>query len=281
MLARAHGDTLNFRADRAVAPLLVLLLEIVRRSDDVRPGPRLVSRVPRASSVPALELPQLLADEAELSGNSALETLTEDAAMKLAPLRGLTSSSCWISRASFEKLRDDRHEKPDHRLARQRRWRRVMWIEGVMPYLRRPSRSRTGSTYRKRVAVANPDKRRSRGRRGRWSNRTLVSRAARQSAAIPRQGVYVVGRTRHLFIGRGVQQRDAGFPLWHRSGRRATASRANLSGGVRRTTLTHCGLIVAAPRFTLNRPSGATRARAVYGPRIRFDGSQPLRDSSI
>jgi len=51
--------------------------------------------------------------------------------------------------------------------------------------------------------------------------------------------------------------------------------RSNVSGGARRTTLTHSGLIVVAPRFLLTRPSGA-RDPALFSPDIRLEDSEPL-----
>lgn len=46
--------------------------------------------------------------------------------------------------------------------------------------------------------------------------------------------------------------------------------RASVSGGARRTTLTHSGLIVVAPRFILTRPSGAHEP-GMFTPDIDFD----------
>jgi hypothetical protein len=51
--------------------------------------------------------------------------------------------------------------------------------------------------------------------------------------------------------------------------------RTEQSGGARRTTLTHCGLIVVTPRFVLTRPSGAREPR-LLSPDIDFDESRPL-----
>jgi hypothetical protein len=53
--------------------------------------------------------------------------------------------------------------------------------------------------------------------------------------------------------------------------------RANSSGGTRRTTLTHTGLVVVAPRFVLTRPSGAKQP-ALLAPDIPCSERQSLVD---
>ena len=51
--------------------------------------------------------------------------------------------------------------------------------------------------------------------------------------------------------------------------------RTKQSGGARRTTLTHTGLMVVAPRFVLARPSGA-RDPVLLMPDIPLDDSLPM-----
>ena len=97
----------------------------------------------------------------------------------------------------------------------------VMWIEGVMPYI-----ATQAVSHRIHVSQAcrgrESGEGRSRGRRGRWRNRHLVSRAARaiRCDSTARSLSSSVPAPIHR---RGVQQCDAGFPLCRVGGHRAAA----------------------------------------------------------
>jgi len=147
-----------------------------------------------------------------------------------------------------------------------------VWIEGVMPYIAsRPFR--TGSMYRKRVVVADPAKREVPG--------TVVSGrietwfpAADDKLTRFKGEVYVAtgtGTYSSAVVFCNVIQ-DFGFGLVAGPG---GSVRANVSGGARRTTLTHTGLIVVAPRFVVDRPSGAQQPR-LFTPDVDLEDSKPL-----
>ena len=233
------------------------------------------SRAPRAS-LAALELPQLLADEASFERQFWLETLTEDTvAMKLGSFAWPDKQQLLdFTRASFEKMRDIGTKNLIIDLRDNGGGDDVMWIEGVMPYLATKP-YRTGSTYRKRVVVANPEK-------GEVVGSVVDGAIDTWYPAQPDNPLRFHGKV-FVLVGPGTYSsavvfsnvmQDFGFAELAGVG---DSVRANLSGGVRRTTLTHSGLIVAAPRFTLNRPSGAQEP-VLFTPRIYFDGSQPLRE---
>ncbi len=274
MLARAHGDTLNFRADLLSRRFWFYYWKLFG-------APTMfdldLTGLKGTQSFPAsTELPQLLADEASFERQFWLETLTENTvAMKLGTFAWPDKQQVLdFTRASFEKMRNIGTKNLIIDLRDNGGGDDVMWIEGVMPYLATKP-YRTGSTFRKRVVVANPEKREVVG--------SVVDGAIDTwYPAQPDNPLRYRGKV-FVVVGPGTYSSAVVFSNVMQDFRFAELAgvgnsvRANLSGGVRRTTLTHSGLIVAAPRFTLNRPSGAQEP-VLFTPRIHFDGSQPLRE---
>ncbi len=274
MLARAHGDTINFRADLLSrrfwfyywklfgAPAIFDLELTGLKGTQSFPG--------------STELPQALADEASFERQFRLEALTEDTvAMKLGSFAWPDKQQLLdFTRASFEKMRDIGTKNLIIDLRDNGGGDDVMWIEGVMPYIATKP-YRTGSTYRKRVVVANPEK-------GEVVGSVVDGAIDTWYPAQPDNPLRFHGKV-FVLVGPGTYSSAVVFSNVMQDFRFAELAgvgdsvRANLSGGVRRTTLTHSGLIVAAPRFTLNRPSGAQEP-VLFTPRIYFDGSQPLRE---
>ena len=273
MLARAHGDTINFRADLLSRRFWFYYWKLFG-------APAMfdldLTGLKGAQSFPGrTELPQVLADEASFERQFWLETLTEDTvAMKLGTFAWPEKQQLLdFTRASFKKLRDIGTKNLIIDLRDNGGGDDVMWIEGVMPYLATKP-YRTGSTYRKRVVVADPAK-------GEVVGSVVDGKIETWYPAQPDNPLRFRGRV-FVVVGPGTYSsavvfsnvvQDFGFGTVAGVGE---SVRANLSGGVRRTTLTHSGLIVAAPRFELNRPSGA-REPVLFNPDIQFDGSQPLR----
>ena len=145
------------------------------------------------------------------------------------------------------------------------------WIDGLMPYIAgKPFRIASG--IRKRMVVADPARHEAAGSvvdgriddwfppdlenplRFRGKVFVLVGRGTFSSA------VTLATVVQDFHFGRVAGPRDC--------------VRANISGGARRTTLTHSGLIVVAPRFILRRPSGADKPE-MFVPEIEFDDSRP------
>jgi len=274
MLAHAHGDTLNFRADLLSRRFWFYYWKLFG-------APAMfdldLTGLKGTQSFPAsTKLPQLLADEASFDRQFWIETLTEDTvAMKLGTFAWPEKQQLLdFTRTSFQKLRDIGTKNLIIDLRDNGGGDDVMWIEGVMPYVASKP-YRTGSTYRKRVVVANPEK-------GEIVGEVVDGAIDTWYPAQPDNPLRFHGKV-FVVVGPGTYSSAVVFSNVMQDFRFAELAgvgdsvRANLSGGVRRTTLTHCGLIVAAPRFTLNRPSGATDP-VLFTPRIRFDGSQPLRE---
>ena len=274
MLAHAHGDTVNFRADLLSRRFWFYYWKLsgAPASFDLD-----LTGLKGTQSFPASsELPQQLADEASFERQFWLENLTEDTvAMKLGTFAWPEKQQLLdFTRASFERMRNIGTKNLIIDLRDNGGGDDVMWIEGVMPYIATKP-YRTGSTYRKRVVVANPEK-------GEVVGEVVDGAIDTWYPAQPDNPLRFHGKV-FVVVGPGTYSSAVVFSNVMQDFRFAELAgvgdsvRANLSGGVRRTTLTHCGLIVAAPRFTLNRPSGA-QVPILFTPRIHFDGSKPLRE---
>ena len=273
MLARAHGDTVNFRADLLSRRFWFYYWKLFGAPATFDLD---LAALQGTQSFPgSTELPQLLADEASFERQFWLETLTEGTvAMKLGTFAWPEKQQLLdFTRSSFEKMRDIGTKNLIIDLRDNGGGDDVMWLEGVMPYIATKP-YRTGSTFRKRVVVANPEK-------GEVVGSVVDGQIETWYPAHPDNPLRFRGRV-FVVVGPGTYSsavvfsnvmQDFGFGVVAGVGE---SVRANLSGGVRRTTLTHSGLIMAAPRFELNRPSGALEP-VFFRPDIYFDGSQPLR----
>jgi len=273
MLARAHGDTINFRADLLSRRFWFYYWKLFGAPPAFDLD--LVGLKDTQSFPASTELPQVLADEASFERQFWLETLTEDTvALKLGTFAWPDKQQLLdFTRASFEKMHDIGTKNLVIDLRDNGGGDDVMWLEGVMPYIATKS-YRTGSTYRKRVVVADPEK-------GEVVGSVVDGKIETWYPAQPGNPLRFKGRV-YVVVGPGTYSsavifsnvvQEFGFGIVAGVGE---SVRADLSGGVRRTTLTHSGLIVAAPRFQLNRPSGA-REPVLFHPDLYFDGAQPLR----
>jgi len=273
MLARAHGDTINFRADLLSRRFWFFYWKMFGAPAAFELD---LTGLEGAQSFPgSTELPQVLADEASFERQFWLEALTEDTvALKLGTFAWRDKQQFLdFTRASFERMRDIGTKNLVIDLRDNGGGDDVMWLEGVMPYIATKA-YRTGSTYRKRVVVADPEK-------GEVVGTVVDGKIETWYFPQPANPLRFKGKI-YVVVGPGTYSsavifsnvvQEFGFGTVAGVGE---SVRADLSGGVRRTTLTHCGLIVAAPRFQLNRPSGM-REPVLFHPNLYFDGSRPLR----
>jgi C-terminal processing protease CtpA/Prc len=130
----------------------------------------------------------------------------------------------------------------------------VMWIEGILPYIATKP-YRWGSRFRKRVVVADSAKHEAVGDIVDGEIETWVPPQPDNPLRFSGKVYVLVGSATYssAVVFSNVIQ-DFGFGTIAGVG---GSVRTAQSGGVRRTTLPNCGLIFAAPRFVLTRPSGA------------------------
>jgi hypothetical protein len=273
LLSRAHGDTRAFRADLISRRFWLYYLKVFGAppSFDIEFAGAAGARQIAGSA----QLPQLLADETRFDRLFQLEFIGGDST---AVLR--LGTFAWPEK---QELLEFTHHS--FALLRARRTRTLIidlrdngggnddeWIEGLMPYL--ASRTfRTASRIRKRVVVADPRRHEAVGDVATG----MVEDWFPSDRANPlrfRGSVYVAtgaGTYSSALVFCNVMQ-DFGFGRVAGPG---GSARASVSGGARRTTLTHTGLIVVTPRFVLERPSGA-REPVLFTPDIEFPESEPL-----
>jgi hypothetical protein len=273
MLARAHGDTRVFRADLVSRRFWFYYWKMFGAPSafDIEiAGRDAVLHIPGSS-----QLPRLLADEKDFERQFRLQFIAgEDAAI-------LTLGSfAWPDKQQFLDFTHDAFSRIHAAHARtliidlrdNGGGDDVMWIEGVMPYIA-TKRYRTASRYRKRVVVADPAKHETVGD-------VVDGEIDTWFPPQPNNPLRFRGKL-YVAVGAGTFSSAVSFSTVIQdfdfgtlAGVRGSV-RTEQSGGARRTTLTHCGLIVVTPRFVLTRPSGAREPR-LLSPDIDFDESRPL-----
>lgn len=273
LLSRAHGDTLAFRADLVSRRFWLYYLKVfgAPTSFDIEfagaGGTRQVSGSSR--------LPQLLDDETRFdrqfrlefpgAGSAAVLKLGTFAWPDEQQLLDFTHEAFAALRARGTRtliidLRDNGGGNDDE------------WIEGVMPYIASKP-FRTASRYRRRVVVADPARHEAvgevaTGKIDDWFPADRANPLRFRGRIVVATGA---GTYSSAIVFCNVVQ-DFGFGRVAGPG---GSARASVSGGARRTTLTHTGLIVVAPRFVLDRPSGASEP-ILFTPDITFSESEPL-----
>jgi hypothetical protein len=273
MLAHAHGDTRVFRADLVSRRFWFYYWKLFGAPSafDIeiagRDGVRRIS----GSS----QLPMLLADEKVFERQFRLRFIAgEDTAILS------LGSFAWPDKQQFLDFTHDAFSKIHAARARtliidlrdNGGGDDVMWIEGVMPYIA-TKRYRTASRYRKRVVVADPAKHETVGD-------VVDGEIDNWFPPLPNNPLRFRGKL-YVAVGAGTFSSAVSFStviqdfgFGQLAGVRGSV-RTEQSGGARRTTLTHCGLIVVTPRFVLTRPSGAREPR-LLSPDIDFEESRPL-----
>lgn len=131
-----------------------------------------------------------------------------------------------------------------------------MWLEGLMPYIAtRPYR--TGSTYTKRVAEANPQRGESAGQIVDGEIQTWHEPQTDQPLLFKGKVVVAIGPSTYssaVLFANVVQ--DFGFGTLTGTG---GAARRTQSGGIKKFVLPNSGLVLWVPRFVLAPPSGGPR----------------------
>ncbi|WP_286159266.1 S41 family peptidase [Janthinobacterium sp. HH01] len=131
-----------------------------------------------------------------------------------------------------------------------------LWLDGLMPYIAtRPYR--TGSTYTKRVAEANPQRGESAGQIVDGEIQTWHEPQTAPPLLFKGKVVVAIGPSTYssaVLFANVVQ--DFGFGTLAGKG---GAARRSQSGGTRKFTLPNSGLVLWVPRFVLAPPSGGPR----------------------
>jgi hypothetical protein len=278
LFSRAHGDTRAFRADLISRRFWLYYLKVFGAPTSFSIG--FAGEAETRQVAGSARLPQLLAEEASFDRQFQMGFIGGEstAVLKLGTFawpdkqellefthRAFASMRARGSRTLIIDLRDNGGGNDDE------------WIDGVMPYLAtRPFR--TASRIRKRVVVADP------------AHHEAVGDVATEKIddwfPADRANPLRFGGQVYLATGAGTYSsalvfcnvmQDFGFGRVAGPG---GIARASISGGARRTTLTHTGLIVVTPRFVLDRPSGA-RVPVLFTPDIDFPESGGLGAAAI
>jgi hypothetical protein len=258
LMARVHGDTRVFRADLLSRRFWFYYWKVFGAPAGFEIE---FMDAQGARKIPgSAQLPQLLADEADFGRQFELRVIAPASAavLKLGTFAWPDKRQLFdFTRESFEKIRQQHVKKLIIDLRDNGGGDDESWIEGVMPYIAsRPFR--TGSHLRKRVVVADPARHEKAG--------DVVNVDIDDWFPPQRNPLGFKGRL-YLVVGAGTYSsavimsnvvQDFGFGLL---AGRGDSVRSQQSGGARRTTLPHCGLILVTPRFVVTRPSGSTEPR--------------------
>ncbi|QNM94846.1 S41 family peptidase [Chitinimonas koreensis] len=262
VLARAHGDTPEYRAHLASRrwPFLYWKLYgspasyplVVRTADGSRP-----MQVAAGRAVPAP-----IQEQASFERNYRLELLPKRAAL-------LTVRSFYqddkkpffdFAERAFATLREAKVETLIVDVRDNDGGDDDMWQDGILRYIA-DKPYRIGSSYLKKVLE---NRRNERERVG----EVVAGSIEREIAPQPGHPLHFAGRT-YVLIGRHTYSsailfanvvQDYGFATVAGAGGYA---RARQSGGVQSLPLPHTGLVLSAPRFVLDRPAGPTGAALV------------------
>lgn len=271
LLARAHGDTRNFRADLLSRRFFFYFWKTFGTPaafDVVFDGQG--SRHVAGSS----QLPRFLADETRFERQFGLQFIAGKsvAILKLGTFFWPDQQQLLdFTHDAFTKLRAAGTRTLVIDLRDNGGGNDEEWIDGLMPYIAgKPFR--IASAIRKRVVVADAARHEVPG--------SVVERGIddwfppdlKNPLRFRGKVIVLVGRgtfSSAVTLATVMQDFDFGRIAGPRD-----CVRANVSGGARRTTLTHSGLIVVAPRFILKRPAGADKTEMLR-PDIEFDESRP------
>ncbi len=271
LLARAHGDTRNFRADLLSRRFFFYYWKVFGAPT----GFELAFEGQEGRQVAgSSQLPRFLADETRFERQFELSFVAGKPAaiLKLGTFFWPDKQQVLdFTREAFMKLRAAGTRTLLIDLRDNGGGNDDEWIDSLMPYIAgKPFRIASG--IRKRVVV--DDRARHEvagsvvdGRIDDWFQPDLENPLRFRGKVF----VLVGAGTFSSAVTLATVMQDSGF------GRVAgprDCVRASVSGGARRTTLTHSGLIVVAPRFILTRPSGA-REPAMFTPDIEFAESSP------
>ncbi|HEU4780015.1 MAG TPA: S41 family peptidase [Steroidobacteraceae bacterium] len=272
MMARAHGETREFRAALLSRRFWFFYWKLHGAPDRFE----LALDNARAQTHPASnQLPEILAHERNFEHQFKLQFIANESAAILTmgtfdwpDIKQITE----FTQAAFKEI----HERKTTTLIIDLRdnggGSDEVWIDGLMPYVATKP-YRTASTYRKRVVVANPQ---------RFEVVGSIVDGEIETWRQPQPG------NPHRFTGKVFVavgpytyssavvfcnvMKDFGFGTIAGTG---NSVRAGQTGGVRRTTLANSGLTVNAPRFVLSRPSGV-KDPTLLTPDLYFDHKRAL-----
>jgi len=221
------------------------------------------------------ELPDRVAAEEDFNRQFELTYLPDAAVLKLGTFAWAKKEEVLaFTAAAFDSLHEWKTKTLIIDLRDNEGGNDDQWIEGVMPYLA-TQRWRTASTYRKRVAVADPAKGEKVGDLVDGVMQTWFEPQPDKPSRFEGKVYVAIGPdTYSSAVVMATVFQDFGFGKLVGSG---DSVRASQSGGTRRTTLTNTGLIVVTPRFVLRRPSGAQHP-VLLTPDLEFDDAVSLDD---
>lgn len=272
MLARVHGDTPAFRADLLERRFWFFWWKVHGPAANYRLDFESGGTLDLPGST---ELPDFLVAEEDFDRQFELVPVPEGAVLKLGTFAWPKKDEVLaFTKSAFESLHEWKTKTLIIDLRDNGGGNDDQWIEGVMPYLA-TKRWRTASTYRKRVVTPDLAK-------GEKAGDVVDGQIETWFEPEPANPLRFRGEV-YVAIGPGTYSsavvmatvfQDFGFGKVIGAG---GSVRASQSGGTRRTTLTHTGLIVVSPRFVLRRPSGATRPELLT-PDVRVAPGQSLTD---
>ena len=283
MMSRAHGDTTAFRADLLSRRFWFFHWKLFGAPDKYT-----IRFDPGGTDIleGRAELPELLAVEDSFERQFGLAIVSGDenipggstAILKLGSFAWHDKDQLLaFTRSSFETLRHWKVRNLIIDLRDNGGGNDDQWIEGMMPFIATKP-WRIASTYRKRVVTPDPAK-------GEVVGQVVDGELGTWFPPQPDNPLRFTGDV-YVAVGPGTYSsavvmatviQDFGFGKVIGT---AGSVRANSSGGTRRTTLTHSGLIVAAPRFVLSRPSGAKQPEWLT-PDIPYPADKPVTSSMI
>ncbi|HEU4592076.1 MAG TPA: S41 family peptidase [Steroidobacteraceae bacterium] len=272
LLARAHGDTRNFRADLVSRRFWFYYWKVFGAPDAYQielAGEQDARRIPGSAQVP-----RLLADESDFNRQFQLSFPANApvAVLKLGTFAWPDKQRLFdFTRASFAQIHGRHVNELIIDLRDNGGGDDESWVEGVMPYIAgKPFR--IGSHYRKRVVVADPARHEVPGSVVDGEIDDWFPPRAHEPLRFTGRVYVVVGAGTYssaVVMSNVIQ--DFGFGL---VAGRGDSVRTQQSGGARRTTLPNSGLILVTPRFVLTRPSAAAEP-ALLTPDVYLDESQP------
>lgn len=272
LLARMHGDTLRFRASvlsQRFAFYYAKLYGTPARFDIELDGPARRLRV--------------TASRRDLSGLADSPRFEDAFALTLLPSRTALlriDTFAWpdkdrvvaFHRDVFQRLREARVDTLLIDVRNNGGGNDDQWIDALLPYLAtRPYRWASG--YRKKILEKYRND-------GETTGAVVDGRIERAIDPQLENPLLFAGKT-YVLVGRSTYSsavlfanvmQDFGFATLAGSG---GAARTRQTGGVQRSILPHSGLVIAVPRFILQRPSGAETPPYVT-PDVLLD-DDPLR----
>ncbi|WP_343733395.1 S41 family peptidase [Duganella sp.] len=247
VLQRAHGDTPLFRAHLASQRWWLYHLKLYGETahyqlDLERDGRHWQVTLPASTQPPAIMRANDVPFHFEIHPDGSA-TLTAGSFDHMLKERLLT-----LTQAAFEQLRQQRITRLYIDISENGGGDDDLWLDGLMPYLASKP-YRTGSTYTKKNA------------RG----EILTWHQPQTDKLYQGKVVVIIGPATYssAILFANVMQ-DFGFATLAGVG---NAARRTQSGGIRKFTLPHSGLVLWVPRFILDPPAASAHRATLLAPR--------------